>query len=226
MKVKLVLFALLALLGCVIAAESSAQQKVKPIEQIEKRRELSEGVWRHRWKFNIAPRENEIVLATFEVKPDEEYSTEGLPKAETVESILYVPQGILSESVFLTAVKAAVRKDADDPFNLFVQIAGFGHSFNIDGSLLDPDGGWDVTTEYEATKVFRFQDEPNKPTKRLFITVSMKRLTVGKAKDLVYSRQIELPELGDTRWSITLPPDPEKLEKTRAEQLATDVEPK
>ena len=106
MKVKSVLFALVALLGCAIAAESFAQQKVKPIEQIEKSRELSEGVWRHCWKFNVAPRENEIVLATFEVKPDEEYSTEGLPKAETMESIMYVLQGILSESVFLTAVKA------------------------------------------------------------------------------------------------------------------------
>ena len=61
-----------------------------------------------------------------------------------MESILYVPQSIISESVFLTTrSKADVRKNADDPFNLFVQIAlgSLRHSFDI-CSLLE-DGGWD-----------------------------------------------------------------------------------
>ena len=74
-------------------------------------------------------------------------------------------------------------------------------------------GGWDVTTG-QATTMFRFEDDVINPTKRLYITLSLKRLSVRDAADLARTRRIDLPELDDASWSITLPPDPERLDES------------
>ena len=171
----------------------------KSIEQIEKERELSENVWRNRWKFSITLQENEVVLVSFKVERDEDvkYTTEGLPEPQTTESIQYVPKGTLSEYVSYTVVKAGVRKSIDDPMNRSVRITGLGDSFVVDGSSLVYGGGWDVTTG-QATTMFRFEDDVVNPTKRLLITLSLKRLSIKDATELARKRRVDLPELVDT----------------------------
>ena len=209
---KTILITLVALAGQVIAEEPS-------IQQIEKNRELTENVWRDLWKFNVEPSDNEVVLASFKVEPDVKFSTEGLPKAQTIESIHYVPEGAIAKFVSYTGVSAGARKSDEDPFHRLIRITGFGHSFDVDGDL-DNDGGWEVTTG-EPTMVFRFQDDPKNPTKRLIVTLSLKRLPVSKAKVQAGIRRISLPELDDTSWSLTLPPIPEEVEQDGAGQPAT-----
>ena len=217
MHMKTILSIFVALVGQVIAQESS-------IQEVEKNRELTENVWRNLWKFNVDPRDNEVVLATFRVEPDVKFSTEGLPKAQTIESIHYVPEGAVAKLVSYTGVSAGVRRSDDDPFHRLIRITGFGHSFDV-GDELDNDGGWEVTTG-EATMVFRFQDDPTNPTKRLMVTLSLKRLPVSKAKLKAGLRRIKLPELEETCWSLTLPPIPEDIEQDGADQPATAPESK
>lgn len=217
MHMKTILFTFVVLGGQVIAAEPS-------IQQMEKNRELTENVWRDLWKFNVDPRDNEVVLATFKVEPDVKLSTGGLPKAQTIESIHYVPEGSVAKFVSCTGVLAGVRKSDDEPFHRLLRITGFGHSFDV-GDDLDNDGGWEVTTG-EATMVFRFQDDPTNPTKRLMVTLSLKGMPVSNAKVLAGIRRISLPELDDTCWSLTLPPIPEEVEQDGGRQPATRSGPK
>lgn len=213
---KTILLALVALSGFARAEESS-------IQQTEKQRELTENVTRDLWKFTVAPHENEVVLATFRVEPDVKLSTEGLPKAQVIESIHYVPKGSVDQYVSYTRVSAGIRKNDDDPFHRVIRITGFGHSFDV-GADLDPDGGWEVVTG-DASMVFRFQDDPTNATKRLVVRLSLKRLPVSKAKAQAGMRRISLPALDNTCWSLTLPPIPEEVEQDGCGQPATRSDP-
>lgn len=183
----------------------------KPISQIETNRELSENTWRELWKLSIKTSADAVVIMSFKVEPDGKLSIEGLPERCAIETIRYVPGDTVSEFVSYTGVSAGVRTSDDDPFHRVIRIVGFGHSFDVPG--LENDGGWDVSTTGEATKVFRFQDAANNPTKRMFVTLSLKRIPIHQARAAVGMRGMKLPELGDEGWSLTLPPLPEEIEQ-------------
>lgn len=188
------------------------------IQPLEEGRELAENVSRDLWRFDIHGGKDNLVISTFRVEPDEKLSTNGLPKAYSIQTIHYVPSGQKSESVAVTRVIAGTRITKDDPVYRSIDIRGFGHALTLRG--LEDIGGHQHAVNADvlsiknvataASKTFHFADSATAPTKRLTVTLSLKAVLSKKDArwNMFLQRQMECPEMGEHPWSVTLPPVP------------------
>jgi hypothetical protein len=207
-------FALLLTVGQVCADE-------KPIQVLEESRQLSDYVKRDLWRFSIDAGRDKLVLATFTVTPDKNLSSEGLPKGYSIQTIHYCPSGRATELIAKTSHSRKSPREAVS--RISTQITGFGQQLTIPNLRVEAgrQSFGDPWGPLSKTFIFSDSDDPTiKPTKRLTVTLSLKAISRDKdVRHMMYvQRWLERPKMGEHPWSLTLPPIPEDLEQSVAEE--------
>lgn len=195
------------------------------LTQLEERAELAKEIKRSRWKFSGKLEPDQLLLTTFKVEPMEGYANEGLPVGHEVETLHYAPSGqitkLLSRSWVIWPYEIR-RKEQGDRWDRRNFVTGLGQSFAVPEGLSYTAGGdstvgiklrGKVTGDGGAQKYFIFEDQREKPTKRLWVQFKFDKIRLKRARKLLESRNIELPEMGKEAWSLTLPPSLPKLER-------------
>jgi hypothetical protein len=170
---------------------------------------------------------DKFALVTFEVKPKEDSAPyEGMPEAQEVQTLHYVPIGPLKGIISCTCVKGeAVRtgKFLGKPIEgtLITRVTGFGHSYDVPGGLRRNVAFSMASSEWtglresstDAMVGFSFHDEMDDKSKGLSVNFKLETISEAEARKLAESRSLEFPTLEEQGWSLTLPPVPGEFEK-------------
>src|SRR6056297_41921 len=198
----------------------------EPVMQVEDGRHLvkREGdprlpqlsqAYRDLWKLTVIPNDGELVLTRFEVEPDEERSTEGLPAASVIATIHYTRKRPVTEFVSFTYVSKSGPLEVGEPLHRSCPVAAFGNSLVLPDDLaraffsLLPGVPFLAFGCSDALPMHKDREV----SKQLVVRLAMETIALDRARTMFSRRGLELPELGHGDWSITLPATSEELEE-------------
>ena len=187
---------------------------------------LTNDIERSLWKIRSRKSGDKFVLVTFEVKPDAEKPADGIPGASKTQTLYYLPGAPLTGTLSTTCLKGETLKitkklNQNIRKSLGIRINGFGHSFDVPSGLCQtalvsvvdtkPIGKIDLNPEVRV--LFTFDDELGKEDKKLSVDILVHSIPESKARALAASRSLNLLEMTDKTWSLTLPPLPGEITK-------------
>ena len=196
------------------------------LTELERER-LGEGIDRRRWEFTGKLLPDQLLLTTFKVKPHEDYANEGLPAGFEVATLHHAPSGHITKRFSRSWVvwPWEIRREKDDDrWDRRIYVTGLGHSYAVPEGLVYSGQGSStvgikirdkVTGAGSAQASLFFVDKKKNPTKWLTVQLIFDKVRLKKARELLESRKIDLPKMGNEAWSLTLPPSLAELEKAR-----------
>jgi hypothetical protein len=189
------------------------------VTRVEEKRELTKNVWRDVWEIRTILTDDKFVLVTFKVEPNEDYANESMPEGYEIQTLHYNPGGRMRGRISATHAGIGTHgKPLREKRS--IRVTGFGHSYDVPAGLVQSmnlvacDTGWKGLRGQgtrDAGVVWIFKDHWEDTTKEIRVEYDLTTISLAKARELVESRFLSLPELDKTGWSFTLPPSPAGL---------------